>query len=110
MKSFSIEEINASLKGILVGTTAQTITSPEQLELASNNQITFIGNRKYIKYWETSKACAAIINEDFDIEPGENRALIKVKNADTANPFAANAEPALKPNHPNQSKPVPIST
>ncbi len=84
MKSFSIEEINASLKGILVGTTAQTITSPEQLELANNNQITFIGNRKYIKYWETSKACAAIINEDFDIEPGENRALIKVKNADTA--------------------------
>ena len=84
MKSFSIEEINATLKGILVGTTTHTITSPEQLELANNNQITFIGNRKYIKHWETSKACAAIVNEDFDIEPGENRALIKVKNADIA--------------------------
>ena len=84
MKSFSIEEINNALKGILVGATTQLITSPEQLELANNNQITFIGNRKYIKYWETSKACAAIVNEDFDIEPGENRALIKVKNADTA--------------------------
>ena len=84
MKSFSIEEINASLKGILVGATTQTITSPEQLELANNNQITFIGNRKYIKHWETSKACAAIVNEYFDIEPGENRALIKVKNADIA--------------------------
>ncbi len=84
MKSFSIEEINASLKGILVGTTTHTIASPEQLELANNNQITFIGDRKYIKLWETSKACAAIVNEDFDIEPGENRALIKVKNADIA--------------------------
>ncbi len=84
MKSFSIEEINASLKGILVGTTTHTIASPEQLELANNNQITFIGDRKYIKHWETSKACAAIVNEDFDIEPGENRALIKVKNADIA--------------------------
>ena len=84
MKSFSIEEINASLKGILVGTTTHTIASPEQLELANNNQITFIGDRKYIKHWETSKACAAIVNEDFDIEPDENRALIKVKNADIA--------------------------
>ena len=84
MKSYSIEEINATLKGILVGTTSHPITSPEQLELANNNQITFIGNRKYIKQWETSKACAAIVNEDFDIEPGENRALIKVKNADIA--------------------------
>jgi len=84
MKSYSIGEINDIIKGELVGTTTQMITSPEQLEFAGENQITFIGNRKYIKLWQTSKAAAAIINADIDLEPGENRALIKVKNADIA--------------------------
>ncbi len=84
MKSFSIEQINEKLKGEIVGSTATLITGPEQLEQANNDQITFIGNRKYIKLWETSKACAAIINADIELEPGANRAFIKVKNADIA--------------------------
>ncbi len=84
MKSFSIEQINEKLKGEIVGSTATLITGPEQLEQAIENQITFIGNRKYIKLWETSKACAAIINADIDAAPGANRAFIKVKNADIA--------------------------
>lgn len=84
MKSFTIEEINSVLKGNLIGTTTETITGPEQLEMATSNHISFIGNKKYLKYWESSKACAAIINQEFDLEPGENRALIKVKNADLA--------------------------
>ena len=84
MKSFTIQEINKILKGELVGNTTQQITGPEQLEKATNNHITFIGSPKYIKLWETSKACAAIVNEKLKIEPSENRALIKVKNADLA--------------------------
>ena len=84
MKSYSIHEINEVLKGIIVGDTSHKITAPEQLELASTAEISFIGNKKYEKFWETSKACAAIVNEDISIEPGENRAFIKVKNADLA--------------------------
>ena len=84
MKHYSIQEINAKLNGILIGNTTTTITGPEQLEYANQEQITFIGNRKYVKLWETSKACAAIINNDIELEPGDNRALIKVKNADLA--------------------------
>jgi len=84
MKSFTIKEINNILKGELVGNTSQQINGPEQLEKANNNQITFIGSNKYVSHWETSNACAAIINERLEIEPGENRALIKVKNADLA--------------------------
>ena len=60
------------------------ISGPEQLQQANDQQITFIGNKKYAKYWETSKACAAIINEDIALEPGDNRAFIVVKNADIA--------------------------
>jgi len=84
MKSYSIQEINEVLKGTLVGDTSSKINAPEQLELANSTEISFIGNKKYEKYWDASKACAAVVNEDISIEPGENRAFIKVKNADLA--------------------------
>ena len=84
MKSHSIKEINEILKGELVGNTNQQIDGPEELERASINHITFIGSRKYVRLWETSKACAAIVDEKLKVEPGENRALIRVKNADLA--------------------------
>jgi UDP-3-O-[3-hydroxymyristoyl] glucosamine N-acyltransferase len=84
MKSYSVQEINEVLKGVLSGNTLQTITAPEQLEAASNSEISFIGNKKYEKLWSNSKACVAVVNEDISIEPGENRAFIKVKNADLA--------------------------
>jgi UDP-3-O-[3-hydroxymyristoyl] glucosamine N-acyltransferase len=84
MKSYSIVEINELLNGVLLGNTTQVIIGPEELERANDNHISFIGNRKYIRKWENSNACAAIVNDTFDMEPGENRALIKVKNADLA--------------------------
>lgn len=82
MKTFSITEINNLLKGALVGDTSHQISGPEQLEKAENRHISIIGSQKYVRLWETSKACAAIVNENLNLEPGENRALIKVKNAD----------------------------
>lgn len=84
MKSYSIQEINEILKGVIVGNTFHNITAPEQLEVANETEISFIGNRKYEKLWASSKACVAVVNEDISIEPGENKAFIKVKNADLA--------------------------
>lgn len=84
MKSYSIQEINEVLKGEIFGDTLQSITAPEQLEVAKDSEISFIGNKKYEKLWATSKACVAVVNEDISIEPGKNRAFIKVKNADLA--------------------------
>ena len=84
MKSYSIQEINEILKGVIVGNTFHNITAPEQLEVANESEISFIGNKKYEKLWASSKACVAVVNEDISIEPGENKAFIKVKNADLA--------------------------
>ena len=84
MKQFTIEEINDVLKGTIVGSITTKITAPEQLEVANETEISFIGNKKYEKFWATSKACVAVVNEDISIVPGENRAFIKVKNADLA--------------------------
>ena len=84
MQTYSIQEINNVLKGVIVGDPNIRISAPEQLETAKPSEISFIGNKKYERYWTDSKACAAVVNEDISIEPGENRAFIKVKNADLA--------------------------
>jgi UDP-3-O-[3-hydroxymyristoyl] glucosamine N-acyltransferase len=84
MNTYSIEQINEILNGTLVGITTQSITAPEQLDEASQTEISFIGHKKYEKFWANSNACAAVVNEDITIEPGNNRAFIKVKNADLA--------------------------
>jgi UDP-3-O-[3-hydroxymyristoyl] glucosamine N-acyltransferase len=84
MKTYTILEINEIIKGEIVGSTLQNITAPEQLSMASDSEISIIGNKKYEKQWAASKACAAIVNNDISIEPGKNRAFIKVKDADLA--------------------------
>lgn len=84
MKSFSIAEINSVLKGKILGETSAVINGPEQLEKAQEGDITVIGNRKYARLWENSNASAAVIDEKIAIEPGANRVLIKVQNADLA--------------------------
>ena len=84
MASFTIKEINDVLQGEIVGSVLCKITAPEQLEFANDTEISFIGRKKYEKFWDSSKACVAIVYEGISIEPGENRAFIKVKNADLA--------------------------
>jgi UDP-3-O-[3-hydroxymyristoyl] glucosamine N-acyltransferase len=84
MKNLTIQEINTILNGEIIGNTTHTITAPEQLDLAKETEISFIGNKKYEKNWLNSNASAAIVNEDISIEPGVNKVFIKVKNADLA--------------------------
>ncbi len=84
MKSFTITEINDAVLGNLIGNTKQKITGAEQIDKAHINHITFITDHKFVSLWETSEACAAIVDEKIDILPGENRAFIKVTNTDYA--------------------------
>ncbi len=78
----TLQEINDVVGGTIIGETTSNIFSPEQIELATQENITFIGSRKYEKLWLTSNAAAAVVNHDISIEPGKNRAFIKVKNAE----------------------------
>jgi len=84
MKSYSVNEINDVLNGVIIGTTLIKINAAEQLEKAKTDQISFIGNKKYERLWENSKASIAIVNKDISITPGEDRAFIKVDNVDLA--------------------------
>ena len=84
MKKFTTEQINQTVKGTLDGSPTILITSVEQIFEATENQLTLIGEKKYIKLWEQSPASAAIINDNLDVEPGQGRALIRVPDADLA--------------------------
>ncbi len=84
MFSFTIEEINTILGGVLIGNTTQSITGLNKLNNATLNQITFIGSKKYTSKWPKSNACAVIVNDNIDLEAIENKAIIKVKSADLA--------------------------
>lgn len=84
MKNFSIIEISERVKGVLAGNTDLVISGPEDLAKANETQITFVGSKKFVKAWEASNACAAIVNDDIAIEPGAGKAIIKVKDADLA--------------------------
>lgn len=98
MIRLTIEEINAMLNGEVIGETSHLITGLEQITKATDTQATFIGNRKYAKLWDDSNAALGIVNDTIDLEPGENRALIKVKNADLA---MAKLLEAFTPNTPH---------
>jgi UDP-3-O-[3-hydroxymyristoyl] glucosamine N-acyltransferase len=84
MKQITTEQINQAINGILNGSPTIMITGVEQISEATTNQLTFIGEKKYIKLWDQSRASAAIVNESFDVEPGQDRALIRVADTDLA--------------------------
>ena len=84
MKQFTIEQLNQAVNGALEGNTEVIIHGVEQISVAEANQLTFVGEKKYIPLWAQSSASAAIVNDKLDIEPGEGRALIRVPDADLA--------------------------
>jgi UDP-3-O-[3-hydroxymyristoyl] glucosamine N-acyltransferase len=84
MKQYTIQEICNKINGTLIGNIATLITAPEQIEYATATQITFIGNKNFAKLWNNSNACAVVVSNNIELEQKENKAIIKVENADWA--------------------------
>ncbi len=84
MKTFTIEAIRQAVGGTLTGNPAILITGVENVSEAMADQLTFIGQKKYVKLWHESSASAAIVTDSLDIEPGQDRALVSVADADLA--------------------------
>ena len=83
MNQFSIQQIAQHVSGKIIGDKEIFITGLEEIEKAQTGQLTFIGSRKYAKFWEGSQASAALVNEGLELSPG-NRTLIQVASADLA--------------------------
>ncbi|HET8737164.1 MAG TPA: UDP-3-O-(3-hydroxymyristoyl)glucosamine N-acyltransferase [Pricia sp.] len=84
MKKYTVNEINGLLNGRVSGNCTLAITGPETLERAGGQHITFIGSRRYARLWESSLACAAVVDERLELKPGEGRSLIRVADVDLA--------------------------
>ena len=84
MKSFTVEDICEKVQGNLSGTTSHLIRGAEHLTTATENHISFIGDKSYVTAWESSNASAVLVNEELDIDAAINKALIRVKNVDLA--------------------------
>jgi UDP-3-O-[3-hydroxymyristoyl] glucosamine N-acyltransferase len=84
MKTYTTDKICRVTNGVLEGDPKIIITGVEQISQAATDQLTFIGEKKYIKQWHQSEAPAAIVSEKLNIEPGPGRALIRVADADLA--------------------------
>lgn len=107
MKNYSLVELNALVEGVIIGNTQQTIEAAEQLDRAKDIHISFIGSKKYENQWANSEASIAIVHNNIAIEPGDNRAFIKVSCVDSAmvkllNLFAPESPvPSREAIHPN---------
>ena len=81
--SLTAKEIAAHVGGVLIGRPDVEITGVERLDAATPNQITFIRDAKHAPAWPTSRAGAALIGQDVQIDAGQ-RAAIRVTDADLA--------------------------
>src|SRR5690606_20503355 len=60
------------------------ITGVDQLNRAAAGQITFVRDQKHADAWNNSAASAVLVTRGVTLEPGDNRAVIVVPNADLA--------------------------
>ena len=84
MLSFTTGEINQKVNGILTGDPQVPITGVDHVSAATAEQLTFIGTKKYVGLWDTSKAAAVIVNDSLGFDPGQDRTAISVADADLA--------------------------
>lgn len=84
METYTVGEINTLLNGKISGNCNQKIIGPETLERAGGQHITFIGNPKYANLWQESLACAAVVEQGLDLEPGKGRSFIEVRDVELA--------------------------
>jgi UDP-3-O-[3-hydroxymyristoyl] glucosamine N-acyltransferase len=82
--TYSIDTIAREVGGTVEGDSSLTVSGVEQIENAEPGHLTFIGGPSYIPLWRTSRASAALVNQDLAVEPGAGRALVRVENADLA--------------------------
>lgn len=83
MKTYTLKQIAEFTSGNIHFEKEITFKGLNDLKNATKDDITFIGSRKFLKFWTDSKAGAAIVNESIKIE-NQDRPIIFVKDADIA--------------------------
>jgi len=84
MVSYRIDQIAERTDGRLDGPGDLVINGVNDLEGAKPGTISFIRDHRHAPNWSTSKASAAVVLADLELEPGAGRAFIRVDDADVA--------------------------
>ena len=75
----NIKKIAAKLNGIIDGNSNLSIKGVSDLRTASKNDISFLSDSRYYKYFEKSLTDAVIVHNDFSLN-SKNKTLIRVDN------------------------------
>lgn len=84
MATYLAQDIARKVDGQLMGQSDLAITGVEDLDQAGPGHITFIRDAQHAPRWDASKASAALIGPDVQLQPAPGKALIRVADADLA--------------------------
>ncbi len=84
MPTFTTQEIADRVQGELIGPGDAAIAGVNALTAAQPGELTFIGDEAHAAKWPASRASAALVRRGLAVEPGAERCLIVVKDADLA--------------------------
>ena len=69
------------INGKTEGDAEKEISGVGKIETAGENEITFISNPLYVKFFKTTKACAVIVSNDFETKEARNDVtLVRVED------------------------------
>jgi len=84
MPTHTTQTIADHVDGELVGPGDLPVTGLNTLADASAGQLTLVTDAAYADRWAASAATAALVSAKVELEPGDGRALIRVKDAELA--------------------------
>ncbi len=79
--TFTLAQLAELVSGEVVGNSSANIRDIAEIQNAKEGELTFLANKKYTKYIETTNAEAIIVSKDFT---GNYKNLIKVENPNFA--------------------------
>ena len=97
MTTYTTQQICDKVHGDLKGLSELAIWGIDQLENAQQGQISFVRNTSFAERWLSSRASAALAGLNVHLEPGANRCVIFVPDADLA--LAVVLEMFAQPRH-----------
>ena len=85
MPQFTATELAERVGGTLEGDGSIEIRGLESVDKASKHDLTFVGDKRHARAWETSKAGGVVLSNGLELaERGDPFALIRVPSADHA--------------------------
>ena len=78
---FTAEQIAQLINGEIIGDPQRAVNNFANIDVAEKNNLTFLGNPKYICFLKKSNAGVIIISEQFKFEQAEDKTFIVVPDA-----------------------------